>query len=129
MLHDFAALRDQLVSVEHFGAFRNAQHNLVSAMTAPQPVLVAEVTASAFAIARTPALLGRYLLESDEPESASPVVVIGYQAWQLRFGGDSNIVGRTIISGEFYAPWSASCRRVSSFRSIISFGFPFAKSR
>ena len=82
--HDFAALRDQLVSVEHFGAYHDAQHNLVSATTAPEPVLVAEVSASAFAIGRTPALLGRHLLETDEPESASPVVVIGYQAWQLR---------------------------------------------
>ena len=99
VLHDFAALRDQLVSVEHFGAFRNAQHNLVSATTAPEPVLVAEVTASAFAISRTPTLLGRHLLETDEPESASPVVVIGYQAWQLRFSGDSNVVGKTIHLG------------------------------
>ena len=99
VLHDFAALHDQLVSVEHFGAFHDAEHNLVSATTAPEPVLVAEITASAFAIARTPALLGRHLLDTDELESAPPVAVIGYQAWQLRFGGDSNIVGRTIDLG------------------------------
>ena len=99
VLHDFAALHDQLVSVEHFGAFHDAEHNLVSATTAPEPVLVAEITASAFAIARTPALLGRHLLDTDELESAPPVAVIGYQAWQLRFGGDSNIVGRTIHLG------------------------------
>ena len=99
VLRDFAALRDQLVSVEHFGAFHDAQHNLVAATTAPEPVLVAEITASAFAIARTPALLGRHLLDTDEPESASPVVVIGYQAWQLRFGGDSAVVGKTIHLG------------------------------
>ena len=98
VLHDFAALRDQLVSVEHFGAYHDVQHNLVSATTAPEPVLVAEVSASAFAIGRTPALLGRHL-GTDEPESASPVVVIGYQAWQLRFGGDSDVVGRTIHLG------------------------------
>jgi predicted permease len=99
VLHDFTAIRDQLVSVEHFGAFRNAQHNLVSANTAPEPVLVAEITPAAFAIAQTPALLGRYLLPTDEPESASPVVVIGHQAWQTRFGADRNVVGRTINLG------------------------------
>ena len=74
-----------LTTVEHFSAYRNAQHNLVAAETAPEPVEVAEITASAFAITNTPALLGRYLLPSDEADAASPVVVIGYQAWQLRF--------------------------------------------
>ena len=51
VIHEFAALRGQLVTVEHFGAYRNAEHNLVAADTAPEPVSVAEITASAFAIA------------------------------------------------------------------------------
>ncbi len=99
VLHDFAALRGQLASIEDLGAFRDAEHNLVSAYSAPEPVLVAEITPSAFAIAGTPAALGRYLLPSDEPESASPVVVIGHEAWRTRFGGDVNVVGRTINLG------------------------------
>jgi putative ABC transport system permease protein len=99
VIHEFAALRGHLVTVEHFGAFRNAQHNLVAAETAPEPVFVAEITASAFAIAGTPAWLGRYLLPADESESATPVVVIGHDAWQLRFGGDRDVVGRTITLG------------------------------
>jgi predicted permease len=99
VIHEFAALRGQLVTVEHFGAFRDARHNLVAAETAPEPVLVAEITPSAFAITGTPALLGRYLLPADESESASPVVVIGHDAWQVRFGGDRNVVGRTINLG------------------------------
>jgi putative ABC transport system permease protein len=99
VIHEFAALRGQLVTVEHFGAYCDAQHNLVAAETAPEPVSVAEISASAFAITGTPALLGRYLLPADEPESAAPVVVIGYEAWQLRFGGDRNVVGRSISLG------------------------------
>jgi predicted permease len=99
VLHDFVAWREELVSVEHVGAFRNAQHNLVSANTTPEPVKVAEVTASGFVIARTPPLLGRYLLPTDEREGAPAVVVIGHQAWQSRFGGDPQIVGRAINLG------------------------------
>ncbi len=34
--------------------------------------------------------------EEDTTPSASPVVVIGYAAWQGRFGGASDILGRTI---------------------------------
>ena len=99
VLHEFAALRGQLVTVEHLGAFRDEEHNLVAAETAPEPVPVAEISASAFAITGTPALLGRYLLPADEPESAPPVVLIGYDAWQVRFGGDRDIVGRTVNLG------------------------------
>jgi len=99
VIHEFAALRGQLTTIEHFGAYHDAEHNLVAAETAPEPVLVAESTASAFAITGTPALLGRYLLPSDEPASAPPVVVIGHDTWQLRFGSDRNIVGRSINLG------------------------------
>ena len=99
VIHDFAALRGALTTVEHFSGYSNAQHNLVAAETAPEPVEVAEITASAFAITNTPALRGRYLLPSDEADAASPAVVIGYQAWQVRFGGDPNVVGRTVRLG------------------------------
>ena len=99
VMHEFAALRTALTTVEHVSAYRNAQHNLVAAETAPEPVEVAEITASAFVITNTPALRGRYLLPSDEADTASPAVVIGYQAWQVRFGGDPNVVGRTVRLG------------------------------
>jgi predicted permease len=99
VIHEFAALRGRLATIEHFSGYRNAQHNLVAAETAPEPVAVAEITASAFAITNTPPQLGRYLLPSDEAESASPVLVIGYQAWQLQFARDPNVVGRTVTLG------------------------------
>jgi predicted permease len=99
VIHEYASLRGRLVTLEHFGAFRNAQHNLVAAETAPEPVPVAETTASAFAIASTPPFLGRYLLPADEDEAAPPVIVIGYEAWQARFASDPEVVGRTITLG------------------------------
>lgn len=99
VLHDFAALRGQLQTIEHFGAFRDVQHNLVAANTAPEPVPVAEISASAFALTGTAALHGRYLLPSDEAESAPPVAVIGYQAWHTRWGGSPDVVGETISLG------------------------------
>ena len=99
VLHDFAAWREELVSIEQLGAFRTRQLNLVTPSTPPEPIKVAEITASGFVVARTPPLVGRYLLESDERKGAAPVVVIGHQAWQSRFGADPLIVGRTIDLG------------------------------
>lgn len=99
LMHEFAALRGKLTTVEHVSAYRTVQHNLVAAETAPEPVEAAEITASAFAITNTPALRGRYLLPSDESDAASPVVVIGHRAWGLHFGSDANVVGRTVRLG------------------------------
>ena len=99
LIHEFAALRGTLATVEHLSAYRTAIHNLVAAETAPEPVEVAEITPSAFSITNTAAGLGRYLLPSDEADAATPVVVVAYQAWQLHFARDPNIVGRTIRLG------------------------------
>jgi predicted permease len=99
LIHEFAALRGKLATVEHLSAYRTALHNLVAAETAPEPVEVAEITPSAFSITDTAALLGRYLLPSDEADAAPPVVVLAYQAWQLHFARDPNVVGRTIRLG------------------------------
>src|SRR5688572_14870742 len=99
VLRDFVEWRQQLSTVEQVGAFRTAQHNLASGTAPPEPVKVAEITASGFVLAGTPPLLGRYLLPGDEREEASPAVVIGYQAWQLRFAADPQIVGRAISLG------------------------------
>ncbi len=140
VLHEFAALRGRLTTVEHFSGYFNAQHNLVAAETAPEPVEVAEITASAFAITNTPALLGRYLLLSDEADTASPVVVIGYQAWQTRFGADPNVVGRIVRLGgvprtvagvmpegfefptdhQFWIPWRVDPLKYPRWRGSLS---------
>ncbi|MGI9181348.1 MAG: ABC transporter permease [Longimicrobiaceae bacterium] len=99
VLHDFVAWREELVSVEHLGAFRTVEHNLVSGEGPPEPIKVAEITASGFRVARAAPLLGRYLIPDDERDGAQPVVVIGHEAWQSRFSGDPDIVGRTIQLG------------------------------
>jgi putative ABC transport system permease protein len=99
VLHDFVEWRQQLSSVEQLGAFRSAQHNLGYGTAPPEPVKVAEMTASGFVVAGSPPLIGRYLLPDDERESAPPVVVIGYQEWQSRFAADRQIVGRAISLG------------------------------
>ncbi len=99
MLDDFLTLREQLTSIEQLSAFRTARHNLVAGAPPYEPISVAEMTASGFAVVRTPPLLGRYLVPEDEREGAAPVLVVGYDAWQSRFAGDAQIVGRVVNLG------------------------------
>ncbi|HEX2189105.1 MAG TPA: ABC transporter permease, partial [Longimicrobiaceae bacterium] len=99
IVHDFVEWRDGLRSVERLGAFRTAEHNLIGGEGPPEPVGVAEITASGFELARTPPLLGRYLVPDDERPGAPPVAVIGHEPWRTRFAGDPAVVGRTVRLG------------------------------
>ena len=99
VLHAFAAWRGQLTTIEQLTAYRTVPQNLVIANGAPESVGVAEITASAFAIAQTAPVLGRYLLPSDEAETAPPVLVIGHDVWRTRFAADPGVVGRTVSLG------------------------------
>jgi predicted permease len=99
LLHDFIVWRRELRSVVDISAFRNVQRNLVSETGQGEPITIAEMTASGFRVARIPPLRGRALVDDDERPGAPPVVVIGYDVWQSRFGGDPSVVGHEIRIG------------------------------
>lgn len=104
-IHDFFTWRDEMESVVEIGAFRTIGRNLIirgagAGNTANvEPVLVAEITGAGFQLARVPPLLGRGLVPDDERRDAPQVLVIGYDAWQTRFLGDSTVVGREVWLG------------------------------
>jgi len=99
-LHDLATWRASLTSVDELGAYRIVDRNLVTANAQAIPVHIAEMTASGFRIARVPPLLGRYFNDDDERPGAAPVVVIGYDLWQSRFGARPDVIGQTIQLGD-----------------------------
>ncbi len=99
VLHDFTDWRAQLTSFAELGAYRLAERNLITSDGESRPVEVAEISASAFRVAPDRALLGRTLQNADEQLGAPAVAVIGYDVWQSRFAGDSNVVGRTVQLG------------------------------
>lgn len=97
-LHDLVAWRG-LTSVEDVGVTRTIRRNLMLEGRAPEEVTVAEISASAFRVARVPALRGRYLLPEDERPGAPDAIVIGYDEWVRTFDGDPAIVGRSLQLG------------------------------
>jgi putative ABC transport system permease protein len=98
-LHDFAAWREGVTSVEDLGAYRPMEHNLITEEGRAEPVHGVEINASAFRLVPTPPQLGRTLIEADERPGSPPVVVLGHGLWQARFGSDPAIVGRTVRLG------------------------------
>jgi putative ABC transport system permease protein len=99
ILHDLLIWRRDARTVEDLGAFRTQRRNLALGDARPEPVTIAEISASAFRLTNVPPLIGRPLLESDERPGAAPVVLLGYSVWQGRFAGRTDIVGQTVRLG------------------------------
>lgn len=98
-LAEWDAWRAQMQTVEDVGAFRSAPRNLIAPDVPTRPIEVVEITASGFRVAGIAPLLGRTLVDDDERHGAPAVVVLGYDLWQGRFGGDPGILGRRIRLG------------------------------
>jgi putative ABC transport system permease protein len=98
LLYDLEAWRDA-TSVEDLSVSRNVQRNLIIDGRAPEVVLVAEISASAFRAARVGASRGRTLLPEDERAGAPDAIVIGHDEWVRRFGADPDIVGQSVGLG------------------------------
>ena len=98
-LHDFATWRQQAKTIDHMGAAVTFVRNLQNDDQPIEPVLGADITASAFALMGTQPLLGRTLRAQDEQPSEPPVVVISHSLWNTRFSSDPNVVGRAVRLG------------------------------
>jgi len=58
------------------------------------------VTASYFPLLGVSPALGRFFTTEDDAFGATPVAVLGYDAWQSRFGGRRDVLGEVIDVGE-----------------------------
>lgn len=50
-----------------------------------------------FSVLQIPAHLGRTFVMDDDRLGADPVAVISYDLWRMRFGGEPNVVGRSVF--------------------------------
>ena len=86
---------DRATSFESMAGLVDLRANLTSGGE-PEEVVVQYATAPFFTILGVPPLLGRTFSDAENRDPQSAVVVLGYDIWQRRFGGDPGIVGRVI---------------------------------
>jgi predicted permease len=98
-LHDFVTWRREMKTVGEIGAFRTIARNATFAGGPVEAVEVAQITADGFNITRVKPVIGRAIVAADESAGASPIVVIGYDVWHSRFGGDASVLGRELRLG------------------------------
>ena len=79
------------------------------------------VTENFFSVLDMQPAIGRFFMTTDAPAGANAVAVLSYAAWRDRFGGDPNVVGRTIrVNGtEFIVTGVAP----KGFKGLRTFGF------
>ena len=97
---DFADWQTQNRVFEQMAAFVSGG-SLLASNGETERVRGTSVTADFFSLMRVNALMGRALQPGDARKDAESVVVLNYGLWQRRFGGDPNIVGRSVtIAGK-----------------------------
>jgi putative ABC transport system permease protein len=92
---NFSDLRAQNQTFEAMAAYGGATAAL-SGADAPEQITGVIASGDVFRVLRAKPLMGRLLEPEDERPGGSPAVVISHGLWQRRFGGDPQIVGRTI---------------------------------
>ena len=93
---EFGAYKEQARSFETLAAIENVSRNLTVGNEQPERAAGSKVTADFFTVLGVPPQLGRTLLPEEQGSGAPRVVVLAYDLWQSRFGGDPQIVGRTV---------------------------------
>ena len=89
---DYEDIRNNRDALSESFAFRS-----VFARIDSLPAYGQLVSGNFFSMLGVRAALGRTIVASDAAEpGAEPVVVLGYDTWRSRFGGDSSIIGKTI---------------------------------
>ncbi len=92
----FLDLREQIQSFEEI-AFTKYGRFYLTGSEYPEMVHASRVSANSFEVLGTEPLLGRTFLPGEDQPGNSDVAVISYGLWQRQFGGDPNLVGKTIF--------------------------------
>jgi putative ABC transport system permease protein len=96
---DLPALRAQTPTLSHVGVYTAVQ---ATVMIDPGNSLRLEgsrISPSVFDMLGVRPTLGRIFLAAEEAASAEPVVVISHSMWQQYFGGQADVLGRSIDVG------------------------------
>jgi predicted permease len=100
-VHDFLDWREQQTSFENLGGFYNGTVNVSGLEGRPERFSGAFMMVGGMDMLRVPPLMGRLFVEGEDQPGSPHVAILGYTVWQNHFGGDPDVIGRTVrMNGE-----------------------------
>ncbi len=96
---DYVDLAARQTALEGLIGYGNFQATIYEA-NEPYQVEGLQAAPGLFDVLRVRPARGRVLNADDSREGAAPVIMLGHDLWQKRFGGDPAIVGRSIRIGQ-----------------------------
>jgi putative ABC transport system permease protein len=94
---DYADWHEHVASFSEMGAYAEISKGLnLTGDGEPQRVLVGYGSSDLFPLLGARAVVGRSFVPEENRAGSAPVVILGHRLWQSRFGGDPDIVGRTV---------------------------------
>jgi putative ABC transport system permease protein len=98
---DFMDWRRQSRSFAALAASYSGGETVLTGSGEPERLSTARITANALDLLGLPPVLGRDFAEGEDEPSAPRVAMLGERVWQRRFGGDSSVIGRTLVLDGF----------------------------
>jgi predicted permease len=95
-IHDFTDWRDQQTSFDDVAAFFAETVNVSGSEGRPIRYLGAYTSAHMFNVLGVQPIMGRTFLPEEDHPSTPPVMILSYRAWQDRFEGNPEILGRVL---------------------------------
>lgn len=92
----YAACRDDCRAFEHVGVWSSGAATVTGAGE-PEQVATVTVTHGVLPAFGVPASLGRWFAPEEDSPGGARTAILSHGYWQRRFGGDRQILGRTVI--------------------------------
>jgi hypothetical protein len=97
---EYVDYRDQNETMEDVALWGTSDVNVTDGEGEPEELRLARTTPNLFALLRASHEIGRTLVEGDGGPASASVAVLSHGLWQRRFGGNEDILGRTLsVSG------------------------------
>ncbi len=126
-LQNYFAVRDRNQSFEAVGSTSDTAASISIGpddMAGGEPVRGQRIHATLAAVLGGKPLLGSWFTEADDPPTAPRKLVLSYQLWQQRFGGQPDVIGRLVRMDGQEATISGVMPETFEFLPSIRFWVP-----
>jgi putative ABC transport system permease protein len=94
--------RETIKSLDAIAAIRGGSPSVLTAQNVdPESVIAYAVTPNLFDVLGVRPILGRSFLPTDGRPNDALVVILSHALWQRRYGGDSSVIGKTLVLNDF----------------------------